>query len=139
MSVNKVILVGNLGRDPEVRFTGGGKAVCHFPVATTEVWNDANGERRERTEWHNISVWGKQGENCGKYLSKGRQVYVEGSIRTRSYDDKEGIKRYATEIIAQTVRFLGGQGGGRAASPDAPPLPDVPPGSSTPDDDDIPF
>ena len=139
MSVNKVILVGNLGKDPEVRFTGSGKAVCHFPVATTEVWNDPNGERHERTEWHNVSVWGKQGENCGKYLSKGRQVYVEGSIRTRSYDDKDGIKRYATEIVAQTVRFLGGQGTGRAAASEPPPLPGDPSGAPSTDDDDIPF
>ena len=83
MSVNKVILVGNLGKDPEVRFTGGGRAVCKFPLATSETWNDAEGHKQERTEWHNIVVWGKQGENCGQYLSKGRQVYVEGAIRTR--------------------------------------------------------
>ena len=140
MSVNKVILVGNLGKDPEVRFTGSGKAVCHFPVATSEVWNDATGERRERTEWHNVVVWGKQGENCGKYLSKGRQVYVEGAIRTRSYDDKDGIKRYATDIIAQTVRFLGGQGGGRAGMGEAPPPPEEPRAGGPPaEDDDIPF
>jgi single-strand DNA-binding protein len=139
MSVNKVILIGNLGRDPEVRFTGSGKAVCKFPLATSEVWNDAEGGRQERTDWHNVVVWGKQGETCGQYLSKGRQVYVEGSIRTRSYDDKDGNKRYITEIVAQRVRFLGGQSGGRgAATGDAPPLPDEPAGGSVPDDD-IPF
>jgi single-strand DNA-binding protein len=141
MSVNKVILVGNLGRDPEMRFTNSGKAVCKFPLATSEVWNDAGGERQERTEWHNVIVWGKQGENCGKYLSKGRQCYVEGSIRTRNYDDKDGNKRYITEIIAQRVAFLGGQGGGRGAAAfgDAPPLPEEPAGAPSTDDDDIPF
>ena len=143
MAVNKVILVGNLGRDPEVRFTGTGRAVAKFPLATSEVWNDAEGGRQERTEWHNIIVWGKQGETCGQYLSKGRQVYVEGSIRTRSYDDKDGNKRYITEIVAQRVRFLGGgagAGGGRGASTgEAPAMPEDLPGAAGADDDDIPF
>ena len=147
MSVNKVILVGNLGKDPEVRFTGGGKAVAKFPIATSEQWNDAEGGRQERTEWHNIVVWGKQGETCGQYLSKGRQVYVEGSIRTHSYDDKDGNKRYMTEIIAQRVRFLGGgergeRGAGAArgggASAGEPPAYGPDPGTPA-DDDDIPF
>ena len=141
MSVNKVILVGNLGKDPEVRFTGSGKAVCKFPLATSEVWNDAEGGRQERTEWHNVIVWGKQGETCGQYLSKGRQVYVEGSIRTRNYDDKDGNKRYMTEIVAQRVRFLGGGGAGRTAAVGEvalPPLPDEMPGGPATDDD-IPF
>ncbi|MDH3443499.1 MAG: single-stranded DNA-binding protein [Deltaproteobacteria bacterium] len=115
MSVNKVILIGNLGKDPDVRFTNNGKAVAKFPIATSEVWTDATGSRQERTEWHNIIVWGKQGETCGQYLSKGRQVFVEGSIRSRSYDDQSGNKRYITEIIAQRVRFLGGGGGTRVA------------------------
>jgi single-strand DNA-binding protein len=146
MSVNKVILVGNLGKDPEVRFTGGGKAVCKFPLATSEVWNDAEGHKQERTEWHNVVVWGKQGENCGQYLAKGRQVYVEGSIRSHSYEDKEGIKRYMTEIVALQVRFLGGgagagagsgRGGERGAGA-TPPLPDEMPGGPGADDD-IPF
>src|SRR3989304_2021242 len=113
MSVNKAILIGNLGKDPEVRFTANGKAVARFSIATSEVWNDAEGNRQERTEWHNIVVWGKQGESCGQYLAKGRQVYVEGSIRSRTYDDKSGNKRYITEIVAQRVRFLGGGGGTR--------------------------
>ncbi len=139
MSVNKVILVGNLGKDPEVRFTGGGRAVCKFPLATSETWNDAEGHRQERTEWHNIVVWGKQGENCGQYLSKGRQVYVEGSIRTHSYDDKDGNKRYMTEIVAQQVRFLGGGAAGRGAGAGAPPaMPEDMPGAAS-SDDDIPF
>ena len=117
MSVNKVILIGNLGRDPEVRFTAGGKAVARFSVATSEVWNDSEGSRQERTEWHNVVVWGKQAESCGQYLQKGRQVYIEGSIRSRQYDDKDGNKKYITEVIAQRVHFLGGGRGG--ASPQA--------------------
>jgi len=116
MSVNKVILVGNLGKDPEVRFTNTGSAVANFSIATSEIWNDREGKRQERTEWHNIVVWGKQAEHCGQYLAKGRQVYIEGSIRTRSYDDKTtGAKRYVTEIVAQRIQFLGGGGGTRLA------------------------
>jgi single-strand DNA-binding protein len=140
MSVNKVILIGNLGKDPEVRYTANGRAVARFPIATSEVWNDSDGNRQERTEWHNIIVWGKQGETCGQYLSKGRQAYIEGSIRTRSYDDKNGQKRYVTEIIAQRVRFLGGGGGTRVApeaEADAPG--ETAAASQAPFDDDIPF
>ena len=111
-SVNKVILVGNLGKDPEVRFTPSGRAVAKFSIATTESWVDQESGRQERTEWHNIVVWGKQAESCGQYLAKGRQVFIEGAIRSRSYDDKEGNKRYITEIIAQRVQFLGSGGGG---------------------------
>jgi single-strand DNA-binding protein len=111
-SVNKVILVGNLGKDPEVRFTPSGRAVAKFSIATTESWMDQESGRQERTEWHNIVVWGKQAESCGQYLAKGRQVFIEGAIRSRSYDDKEGNKRYITEIIAQRVQFLGSSGGG---------------------------
>ncbi len=119
-SVNKVILVGNLGKDPEVRFTPSGRAVAKFPLATTDSWMDQESGRQERTEWHNIVVWGKQAENCGQYLAKGRQVYIEGAIRSRSYDDKDGNKRYITEIVAQRVQFLGGGsgGGGRAGQPE---------------------
>jgi len=136
MSVNKVILVGNLGRDPEVRFTSGGRAVARFSVATTEVWTDASGSRQERTEWHNIVVWGKQAESCGQYLTKGRQVYVEGSLRSRQYDDKDGNRRSITEVVAQRVQFLGGGGGTR--------LPQEPSGlppeeGPSVDEDDIPF
>src|SRR5262252_1384903 len=107
-SVNKVIVIGNLGADPELRYTPGGQAVCDLRVATTEQWTDKSGERKEQTEWHRVVVWGKQAENCSQYLSKGRQVYVEGRLRTRQWDDKEGNKRYTTEIVAQTVQFLGG-------------------------------
>ncbi len=115
-SVNKVILVGNLGKDPEVRFTPSGRAVSKFSLATTDSWTDQESGRQERTEWHNIVVWGKQAENCGQYLAKGRQVYIEGAIRSRSYDDKDGNKRYITEIVAQRVQFLGGGSGGGGRS-----------------------
>ena len=108
--VNKVILVGRLGADPDMRYTPSGQGVCEMRLATSESWNDKNGQRQERTEWHRIVVWGKRAEICSKYLSKGRQVYVEGRIQTRSWDDKDGNKRYMTEIIAQDVQFLGGGG-----------------------------
>lgn len=107
MSVNRVTLIGNLGKDPEVRTTPSGRVVGRFPLATSEVWNDGEGNRQERTEWHQIVVWGKQAESCGQYLSKGRQVYLEGAIRTRQYEDKERVRRFVTEIIAQRVQFLG--------------------------------
>ena len=106
-SVNKVILVGNLGRDPEVRYTQSGTAVANFTLATNEVWNDKAGVKQERTEWHRIVVWGKQAEVAREYLSKGRQVYIEGSLQTRQWDDKEGNKRSTTEIKANRVIFLG--------------------------------
>lgn len=139
MSLNKVMLIGNLGKDPELRFTPSGRAVARFPVATSEQWTDANGQRQDRTEWHNVVVWGKQAETCGQYLAKGRQVFIEGSVRTRQYDDKEGQKRYITEVIAQRVQFLGGRpdGAGRGAAP-AGSADDLPP-AAAPEDDDIPF
>jgi single-strand DNA-binding protein len=141
MSVNKVILVGNLGKDPEVRYTQTGSAVANFSIATSEQWNDRDGKRQERTEWHNIVVWGKQAETCGQYLAKGRQVYVEGSIRTRSYDDKSGNKRYVTEIVAQRIQFLGGGGGTRLPQQmDSGPGEEMGMGGNqSPSDDDIPF
>src|SRR3954471_22694744 len=115
-SVNKVILIGNLGADPEVRFTPGGQAVCELRMATNEQWTDKQGAKQERVEWHRVVVWGKQAENCGKYLSKGRTAYVEGRLQTRQWDDKEGNKRYTTEIIANTVQFLGGGAGAGAGA-----------------------
>ena len=113
--VNKVILVGHLGADPDMRYTPSGQGVCELRLATSESWNDKNGQRQERTEWHRIVVWGKRAEVCSKYLSKGRQVFVAGRIQTRNYDDKDGNKRYITEIIANDVQFLGGgrDGAGR--------------------------
>ena len=134
MSLNKIMLIGNLGRDPEMRFTAAGRAVCNFSVATTEVWADAGGSRQERTEWHSIVVWGKQAESCAQYLAKRRQVYVEGSIRSRQYDDKDGNRRTVTEVIAQRVQFLGGNKAN--AQPAAQPAAGNPPPV---DDDDIPF
>lgn len=107
--INKVILIGNLGRDPEMRYTQGGTAVCTLNIATTRSFTK-NEERVEETEWHRVVVWAKQAEFCNQYLSKGRQVYVEGRLQTRSYDDKDGIKRYSTEVVADTVQFLGGRG-----------------------------
>ena len=108
MSVNKVILVGRLGADPELKNTPSGASVCNFSIATTESWNDKNGGgRQEKTEWHRVVAWNKLADLCGQYLAKGRQVYLEGRIQTRSWDDKEGNKRYTTEIMAQTIQFLG--------------------------------
>jgi single-strand DNA-binding protein len=109
MSVNKVIILGRLGQDPELRYTPSGASVCQFSLATSESWNDkSTGQKQEKTEWHRIVVWGKLAELCNQYLSKGRQAYVEGKIQTRSWDDKDGNKRYSTEILANTVQFIGG-------------------------------
>jgi len=107
--MNKVILLGNLGKDPEVRYIDNGQAVAKFPMATSEVWFDTEGKRQERTEWHSIVAWGKRAEACGKHLNKGSQVLIEGSIHCRSYDDKEGVKKYITEITARNVTFLAGK------------------------------
>lgn len=115
MSVNKVILVGRLGQNPEVRYTPSGAAVANFSVATNETWVDKSGQKQDRTEWHRIVVWGKTAENCNQYLSKGRQVYIEGKLQTRQWQDKDGQTKYSTEIQAQTVQFLGtGQAAGAA-------------------------
>lgn len=114
--VNKVILIGNLGADPEVRFTPAAQAVANFRIATSESWTDKQGQKQERTEWHRIVAWGKLAELCGEYLTKGRQVYVEGKLQTREWTNKENQKQYTTEIVAQNVTFLaGGQGAERAA------------------------
>lgn len=105
--VNKVIIVGNLGANPELKFTPNGQAVARMNLATGESWTDKNGQKQERTEWHRVVVWGKLAEICGKHLSKGRQVYVEGRLQTRSWEDQQGQKRYTTEVVANTVQFLG--------------------------------
>lgn len=107
MSVNKVILVGRLGQNPEVRYTPSGSAVANFSVATNEAWTDKSGQKQERTEWHRVVVWGKLAELCNQYLQKGRQCYVEGRLQTREWTDKDGVKKYSTEVQAQTVQFLG--------------------------------
>jgi single-strand DNA-binding protein len=152
-SVNKVILVGNLGADPELKYTPSSRPLCNLRIATTDVFKDKSGQRQERTEWHRVTVWGDQAENCNKYLSKGRSVYVEGRLQTRSYD-KEGQKHYATDIVADRVVFLGSGGGGAGAgagggggegrrqgggsSKDSGP-PDEADAGLPPSDDDIPF
>jgi single-strand DNA-binding protein len=141
--VNKVILVGNLGADPEVRFMSNGQAVANFRIATSEAWKDKEGQKQERTEWHRIVVWGKLGELCGEYLKKGRQVYVEGRLQTREWNDKEGKKNYTTEVVVSNVCFLGGpdgrriEGGGRRDEGGMSGYP--PEGGPEPMDDDIPF
>lgn len=142
-SVNKVILIGNLGADPDLKYTPSRRPVCNMSIATTEVYKDRSGQRQEKTEWHRVTVWGDHAENCNKYLSKGRSVYVEGKLQTRSYD-KDGHKHYATDIVADRVVFLGGgerndsRGGGghggRSSSRHETPAPQTPPS-----DDDIPF
>ena len=111
MSVNKVIILGRLGQDPELKHTPGGMSVCNFTVATSESWADKAGQKQERTEWHRVVVWGKLADLCNQYLAKGRQAFIEGSLQTRSWDDKSGQKRYTTEIVAKTVQFIGGQAG----------------------------
>ena len=141
-SVNKVILIGNLGRDPELRYTQGGQAVANFSLATTERFSNRDGDRQERTEWHRVVAWGRTAELCAQYLAKGRSVFVEGRLQTREWEDKEGQKRRTTEITALTVQFLGaapresaggsggsggpGPGGGFDSSGPPPPSDDIP-------------
>ena len=143
--VNKVILVGNLGSDPELRSTPSGTSVCEFRLATNESWKGKDGQSQDRTEWHRIVVWGRLGENCSKFLSKGRQVFLEGRLQTRSWEDKEGNKRYTTEIVARDVQFLGSGGGGGQRGGDGPPPPTDDFGAASGGgfggggDDDIPF
>ena len=140
--VNKAILIGNLGRDPELRYTQNGQAVVNFTLATSENWTDKSGQKVERTEWHRIVVWGKLGENCAQFLSKGRTVYVEGRIQTRDWEDKDGNKRQTTEINAQTVQFLGGPRGegspAASSSGGSRSAPEMNGGGPAPGDD-IPF
>ncbi|PLX88998.1 MAG: single-stranded DNA-binding protein [Desulfuromonas sp.] len=159
MSVNKVILVGNLGKDPELRYTPSGAAVCTFSLATSERFKNKQGEQQERTEWHNIVVWAGLAEVCGKYLTKGKQIYVEGRIQNRSYDDRDGNKRYISEVVVSEMQMLGrvggeqgGYGGGQPSGYASQPAyqPDPKPAASSPQadsfaepafnpEDDIPF
>ena len=118
-SVNKVILVGNLGRDPEVRYMPNGDAVANYSIATTETWKDKNGMRQEKTEWHNIVMYRRLAEIAGEYLKKGSSVYIEGRLQTRKWQDKQGNDRYTTEIIADQLQMLGGRNGGGAGQPPA--------------------
>ena len=139
-SVNKVILIGNLGRDPEVRYTTSGTPVANFTMATTDRWNDpASGERKEKTEWHRVVVWAKQAEIVGEYLRKGRQVYIEGSLQTREWTDRDGNKRYTTEVRAQRVQMLGRRGDDEGAGASERTAPAVAESSQGIEDDDIPF
>ncbi|HXV62219.1 MAG TPA: single-stranded DNA-binding protein [Vicinamibacteria bacterium] len=140
--VNKVILVGNLGRDPEVRYTRDGTPVANLNVATTESWNDQQGQRQDRTEWHRVVAWGKLAEIAKEYLTKGQQVYLEGRLQTRSWEDKDGNKRYTTEIRVDQMVMLGGRGGGDRPPRDSGPPPDVSEFKSEPfeaTDSDVPF
>ena len=149
-SVNKVILVGNLGRDAELRYTPGGAAVATLNMATTDVWNDKSGQRQEKTEWHRVKVWGKTAETVSEYLVKGRQVYVEGRLQTDQWNDRDGNKRYTTEVRADRVVLLGGRGaesggatgpggGPRGDRPDQPAPAPAPDGGGELTEDDIPF
>lgn len=152
-SVNKVILIGNLGRDPEMRYMPSGDAMANLNLATTDTWKDKNGEKQEKTEWHRVVMFGKQAEIAGEYLKKGSQVYIEGRLQTRKWTDKEGQERYTTEIVADRMQMLGSRSGGseRMAQPpddDAPRAAAAPPkkpagggkGGNFDDlDDDIPF
>jgi len=121
-SVNKAIILGNLGKDPEVRYSAAGDAMCNLTIATSEQWKDkATGEKREATEWHRVSFFGKLAEICGQYLKKGSQIYVEGSIRTRKWTDKEGVERYSTEIRGDEMKMLGSRPEGGQQRPSGPP------------------
>jgi single-strand DNA-binding protein len=144
-SVNKAILIGNLGADPELRYTPTQQAVASFSLATTEKYKDKSGTLQSRTEWHNIVLWGRLAEVAQSYLKKGSPVYIEGRIQYRSYDDKNGIKRYRTEVVGQSIQLLGGRpsgggsggGGGQDAAPSD--MPDMPEPQLPADDDDLPF
>jgi single-strand DNA-binding protein len=138
--LNKAILIGNLGRDPEVRYTPSGLGVANFSIATSETWTNKEGEKETRTEWHRIVAFGKLGEICGEYLSKGKQVYIEGRIQTRDWEDKDGIKRYTTEIVASQMLMLGSRDAGEPLRTEGPAFKDSQ-GSpiQAPEDDDIPF
>ncbi len=136
--VNKVILVGRLGADPEVRYTSSGTAITNFRLATSTVINNKDGQKEEKTEWHKVVAFGRLGEICGEYLAKGRQVYIEGRLQTRDWEDKDGNKRWTTEIIVQNMQLLGNAAEkGKGMAPEPPPyddVPELPPGES-----DIPF
>lgn len=141
--VNKVILIGNLGRDPELRYTQSGQPVANFTMATTESWNKRDGSgKEERTEWHRIVAWGRTAELCAQYLAKGRTVYVEGRLQTREWEDREGKKQRTTEVVANTVQFLGGNrgaAGGAGAEKTSGGGVDPGPADAPPPEDDIPF
>lgn len=135
--INKVILIGNLGQDPELRHTGSGTAVCNLSLATNESYKDRDGNRVDKTEWHRVVAWGRLAETCDQYLEKGRQVYVEGSLQTREWEDRDGNSRQTTEIKARTVQFLSGSDSGGQRGSSRPPTPDETQRFES--DDDLPF
>lgn len=136
--INKVIIVGNLGADPDTRYSGSGNAICTMSVATSESWTDKqSGQKQERTEWHRVKLFGKLAEICQEYLRKGRQVYIEGSLRTSKYTGKDGVERYSTDIIARDLQMLGGQSSEQRKAP--APAPQAAPVDGGFEDDDIPF
>lgn len=137
--VNKVILVGRLGADPELKSVGQGQSVARLSLATSENWVSKDGQKQERTEWHRVVVWGKQAENCAKHLAKGRQVYVEGRLQTRQWEDPQGQKRYSTEVVATTVQFLGSAGAGASSNDGYGPSQDFGPEPVVDSNDEIPF
>lgn len=148
MSVNKVILIGRLGKDPELKYTQSGRAVANFSLATDRSWKGQDGQKQRDTTWHNIVVWGKRAEVVKEYLAKGQQIYIEGRIDNRSYDDKEGNKKYISEVVLEDFAFLGskgdspgggGPGGGGSAPSDQPDSSPPPPSGEASDDDDLPF
>ena len=141
MSVNKAILIGRLGKDPELRYTPGGRAVCSFSLATSERWKRQDGQSNESTTWHNIVAWGKQAEVIKEYLRKGREVYIEGRIDNRSYDDKEGNKKYISEVVVQRFQFIGGRSDSETAAPEPAEVTSEqgPPPPADNSDDDLPF
>ena len=134
-SVNLAILIGNLGRDPELRYTPSGQAVASFSMATTERWKDKSGQMTERTEWHNIVCWGRNAEVASQYLKKGSPVYIEGRIQNRTYDDKDGNRRYISEVVARRLQMLSRKGESAESPSDVPPEPENVPET----DDDLPF
>lgn len=139
-TVNKVILIGHLGQDPELKYTPSGAAVTNFSLATNEYWKDSDGNRKERTEWHRIVLWRKLAEIAGEYLKKGSKVYIEGSLRTRTWDDKDGVKRYTTEVQADTLTMLDRKQEGGTQQSSAPPADTVAePAKNGSDEDDLPF
>lgn len=142
MSVNKTILIGRLGKDPELKYTPGGKAVANFSLATNEKWTDQSGQKQEKTTWHNIVAWGKQAEVINEYCHKGKQLYIEGRIENRSWDKDDGTKGYISEVVVQNFQFLGGRDDSQASagSSSQPQAANNPPGpSNAGDDDDLPF
>jgi single-strand DNA-binding protein len=138
-SLNKALLIGNLGKDPELRYTPSGKAVASFSIATANQWKDKDGQKQERTDWHNIVVWGRQAEIAKDYLRKGKQIYLEGRIQTRNYDDKDGNKRWITEIVADRFLMLGRKGDSGAADEFPPPPAESSAPAGAGNDDDLPF